>query len=516
MNLFRSFTYVIVYALFIIVNNNKFFASEQNHLHEKSDVDRITKRNGNILESVPLDLSNSYISKSILPSKKRGLTVPDSSDLNRSYVTDGSFVHPFKAITDGFGQLKEILDENYGNEIDSLVVVGPIDKSDFKAMWDCIVYGNMEVLNLEYASIENDEIPDYALYDPIQYETNFWLRMRRIILPETIVKIGKAAFAMNGIQTINIPSSVKEIGSSVFAYDYWLDCDMVLPDGIEEIKYQTFIRCVGLSKAPILPKKLKIIGEHAFAETRFENIALPEGLNEIRAGAFQSSGLTEICVPQNCLNLKEMVFQLSQNLRIVNLPNELESISSGLFSMCQGLEQISIPEKCKTIESDAFFWDINLKDVLFNDCLERIERFAFDGCDGLQEIILPKSLNYIGNHSFCASYLCRVWCKSNTPPQCEDEYGNKSAGPFSLYWLVDNNAILYVPIGTQSNYANTWCWNYFPSIVETTDFPSSITQQIQYSINSGQSDIYDLNGHKIRKLAKNNIYIKDGRKFIHK
>lgn len=93
-----------------------------------------------------------------------------------------------------------------------------MNKDDFKAIWDCAVYGNMQVLNLENATMENNAIPDYAMYDPIQFETGFWLKIRRIILPEGVVSIGKAAFPFMGIEEINIPSTVREIR----IYSIWL------------------------------------------------------------------------------------------------------------------------------------------------------------------------------------------------------------------------------------------------------------------------------------------------------
>ena len=258
--------------------------------YEKSEI-----RNG-ISHCVPVDLFEGNDKLMHLPSYANGKQNDETSIPDRCGESNENAVNlvGFKAITNDYGQLRSILEANKGSEIDSLIVVGPMNKEDFKAIWDCAVYGNMQVLNLENATMENNAIPDYALYQPIQFETGFWLKMRHIILPEGIVSIGKAAFAFMGLEEINIPTTVREIGSTAFGYDRWLNCKLVIPEGVEEIRYQTFNECNRLTITPRLPKSLIKIGEHAFSMTRFDNLIFPDGLEEIGQGAFQDCGLSSV------------------------------------------------------------------------------------------------------------------------------------------------------------------------------------------------------------------------------
>jgi len=295
-----------------------------------------------ISHAVPVDLFDGDNNLMRLPCYAKGKQEIETSKSCRKSKNASKSLTGFKAVTDEYGQLKPILAANKGNEIDSLVVVGPMNKDDFKAIWDCAVYGNMQVLNLENATMENNAIPDYALYDPIQFETGFWLKIRRIILPEGVVSIGKAAFPFMGLEEINIPSTVREIGSTAFGYDRWLNCELVIPEGVEEIKYQTFNECHRLIIAPRLPKSLKKIGEHAFSMTRFDNLVFPDGLEEIGQGAFQDCGLSKVHLPNTCISIGAMAFQLSKNIKEIVMPVDLESIPFGLFSMCDGLESLNI------------------------------------------------------------------------------------------------------------------------------------------------------------------------------
>lgn len=49
--------------------------------------------------------------------------------------------------------------------IDSIVVRGPINGSDFHTLWSASLDGILSVINLENASIENETIPKHAFWD---------------------------------------------------------------------------------------------------------------------------------------------------------------------------------------------------------------------------------------------------------------------------------------------------------------------------------------------------------------
>lgn len=479
--------------------------------HDNCHYIPITAIKDNVSIAVPVDLVK--VDNNRLPSYANGRQDTEISESSRKSTRNGVNLVGFKAVTDDYGQLKSILEANKGNEIDSLVVVGPMNKDDFKAIWDCAVYGNMQVLNLENATMENNAIPDYAMYDPIQFETGFWLKIRRIILPEGVVSIGKAAFPFMGIEEINIPSTVREIGSTAFGYDRWLNCEIVIPEGVEEIKYQTFNECNQLTIAPILPKSLKKIGEHAFSMTRFDNLAFPDNLEEIGQGAFQNTALYHVTLPETCLTIGPMAFQLCWAIEEIKLPENLESISQGLFSMCDGLEKLKINNKCKHIENDAFMWCVKLSDISFNQDLESIGNYAFDGC-ALTVINLPPTLQQLGALCFGAmsSTLYEVRCAARIPPICEEDTLNPGRGPFSPP-SENEEFTLYVPYGTKTAYSTTWGWDCFFKIEESNDFPWANIGVVNVDGNENHL-IFDIKGRNIQKPVSGQLYITNGQKFI--
>lgn len=409
--------------------------------------------------------------------------------------------------TSDYGQLKTLLAENGADSATSITVSGPINASDFNAIWECATIGNLRILDLSHSQLKDNVVPDYALYHTIQFETGHWLGIRKIILPEEIVRIGKAAFAFMHLEEINIPSKLKELGSTAFGYDYWLDCDIMIPDGVEEIKYQTFIDCRSLSRSPILPNTLRLIGEHAFANTPFVNIELNDGLETIRQGAFQSCGITQIEFPNTIIDLGPMAFQLCPKLKHISFPDVIEEIPMGLFSMCNALEDVNIPNGVRHIADNAFMMCTNLKDISLPETLESIGKDVFCDCI-VEKIVLPGNLKSLGDGSFVIEDLKTVYCASEIPPFCE--IGQN--GPFAEEWISE--AILYVPFGTKARYQSQWQWNLFKEIIETDDFPSSDIDCVTIDNKEQDNNYYDLFGRKIETPSPGNIYISNGKKFI--
>lgn len=253
-------------------------------------------------------------------------------------------------VSEEYGQLERILRENGADTATELIVSGPIDESDFKALWRCATKGNLRVLDLGNARIKDKTVPDRAFYQYEQSDQDLMLRITKIVLPDDVVRIGKAAFPVMRLREINIPSALKEIGSSAFAYDYWLDCPIVIPEGVSEIGDQTFISCIRLGTPVTLPSTLRKIGSFAFAYTySMPGIELNEGLQHIGEYAFSGAGLEEVRIPESIVDMDKEAFSGNYRLERISLPESMESVPADLFSNCFALEKVSIPDRVKVI-----------------------------------------------------------------------------------------------------------------------------------------------------------------------
>ena len=111
----------------------------------------------------------------------------------------------FDAHVSKYGELEQVLGDKW-DKIDSLIVHGPINKADFKTIVRCARDGSMRIVNLQYAQIENNKIPDFGFVDRDKSRFGNHLDIRRIILPDNITEFGKYAFYGLTLETINIPS----------------------------------------------------------------------------------------------------------------------------------------------------------------------------------------------------------------------------------------------------------------------------------------------------------------------
>lgn len=167
---------------------------------------------------------------------------------------------------------------------------------------------------------------------------------------EGIERILDSAFSETNIHTIAMPASVVEIGDYCFAY-----CDnlseIIMSDSVTEIP-------IGFVKGNLNLKSIEFssflisIGEHAFTETGFEFINLPNSLQTIGEWAFTyMPNLKEFKIPDNVTELNDGFLMGCENLEKVTIGKSVTSIPNWAFAQCGNLKEIVIPSNVKSISS---------------------------------------------------------------------------------------------------------------------------------------------------------------------
>lgn len=172
----------------------------------------------------------------------------------------------------------------------------------------------------------------------------------RIILPNTITKIGKGAFSSNYIMdSIVIPNSVTELGNGAFSNCQSLK-KVLLSEELQEIQDNTFNACPKLDTI-ILPDKITKIGMSAFeGDSLLKYVYLPSGIDSIGRWAFCScNSLTRVNLPQNLTFLGHHAFNGCSRLDSILLPYGLTDIGRAAFSCCRRLKYLYIPETVQRI-----------------------------------------------------------------------------------------------------------------------------------------------------------------------
>lgn len=165
----------------------------------------------------------------------------------------------------------------------------------------------------------------------------------------------------------------------------------------------------------VIPAGVKVIGESAFVDMKgvermimeceeydappMETLVIPDGVEEIRYYAFAyCANLKEVYIPDSVRVIGGRAFEGCESLKKVRLPAGLDEIAEDLFFLCWDLKAIEIPAGVRHIREGAFR-DCPLSRFTLPEGLESIGARAFDSCR-VQKVRIPKSVKGIGNGAF--------------------------------------------------------------------------------------------------------------------
>ena len=186
----------------------------------------------------------------------------------------------------------------------------------------------------------------FALNASLTYEAE----MSQIRLPEALEEIGMSAFQNSKLTSVSIPDSVSVIGQGTFTGSSKL-ASVKLPSSLKEIPTAMFNAgsSTDMKLAEIvIPEGVEKIGEYAFSGTHVEKLTLPSTLKEIGGSAFWNHQLEELEIPGGVKSIGEYAFRISQEtlgntLKTVVLNYGLETIGKGAFWGC-AITEIELPD----------------------------------------------------------------------------------------------------------------------------------------------------------------------------
>ena len=273
---------------------------------------------------------------------------------------------------------------------------------------------------------EVEKIPNY-----FGYNTD----ISSVDLPPSVKEIGSRAFAgCQSLSDIAIPGSVNTIGDYAFSNCNKLT-DLYIPSSVKSIGEYAFSNCSKLKEVTV---QAKSIGDGAFnscsslSDLRLEptlecieggafsycssikSVHFPATLKSITGKAFASCPITSIEVDAanpvyDSRNGCNAVIRTADNCIVMTcgnsqIPGDFTVIGDYAFYNRSGITSFTIPASVTSIGNYAFGGCYNMRSIQIPSTVTSMGNGVFYGCTVLTGVTLPEGITSIGNEMF---YNCR-------------------------------------------------------------------------------------------------------------
>lgn len=246
----------------------------------------------------------------------------------------------------------------------------------------------------------------------------------------TVVEIGEGAFGKRAtVITVDLPDTLKKIGTRAFE-DSGILKSISIPDSVTDIGTNAFNRCVNLEQVK-LPSNLEVINNNTFRGCiMLQHIVIPDSVTVIHNDAFADCFTLETVILSKSLVSMENAFSGCEQIRYINLPENLKDFDLGMYFSSSKIERIDVSEYnpyFKSVDNMVLTKDgktlvycpSGTEKAIVPDSVTEIGIVSdsitypnvFNG-KYLKEVVLPAGVVCIGNDAFNA---CSNLVKINLP-----------------------------------------------------------------------------------------------------
>lgn len=337
-----------------------------------------------------------------------------------------------------------------------------------------------------------------AIGDSAFYRANTThLAMQSLTMPNTITRIGKAAFYLQDeLTSLTLSSNLKTIDDYAFYACKGLT-SMTIPYGVTTIGNDAFISCSNLTSINI-PNSVTSLGVEAFWYCRnLSSVTIGSGITTIPKYAFREcTSLTSITIPNNVTIIGEAAFWGCSALKNVSMGNSVTTIQGYAFEYCHALENLTIGSNVTSIGNYAFYDCPALTEVVIPDKVTTIGKGTFQNCTGMTKFTIGKSVTSIGEYALAFNGTTTMY--GQTALRAVDIYSNAVTPPTiqsNTFGTYDSSNTLTNPYKRhsvyvhgpyeQSLYAAATYWSNFNTNIYAQQPYDFYTDGIYYNITSG-------------------------------
>ncbi len=206
-------------------------------------------------------------------------------------------------------------------------------------------------LNIDFAGISSNPLHSFDYGSSNLYLNN--KKIVNLVIPDGITKIKKLAFVgCISIKNVTIPSSVKSIGVSSFAFCPNIE-SVSMAEGITLIDGYAFRLCQSLSSITI-PDSVTSIGVCSFLYSGLTSLTIGDSVTSIGEEAFYGCKIDTLKLGKKISSIGDYAFCWNSELTDLSIPASVTSIGSGAFFGCENVRSVTNSKNVKTIKEYAF------------------------------------------------------------------------------------------------------------------------------------------------------------------
>ena len=282
--------------------------------------------------------------------------------------------------------------------------------------------------------------------NPLHYANNLYLNgelVTELIIPEGVTTIKGYTFdGCKCLTSITIPTSLKSIGNDAFN-----DCKNLKAVHISDLLAWCNIDYLTDNKAYVTNPLF-------YANNLFLNgelvteLVIPDGIKEIKRNAFMGCSFTSIFIPNSVEIIGAGAFYNCNSFTSVEIPSSIKSIGLSAFYCCDNLEEIHISDLVAWCNIDFNTGSANpisnssshttaktkklylngelVVDLVIPSGIINIKDYTFYNYKQLSSVTIPADIVSIGNQTFAnCQNLKTIYNKSSLKFQKgSSEYGN--------------------------------------------------------------------------------------------
>lgn len=208
-----------------------------------------------------------------------------------------------------------------------------------------------------------------------------------IVIPDSVTTLGKKAFS-NCIRMTNahIGNGIKVIGDSTFYWSPYSPREVSFGDSSQLTTIGASAFAHNKLERIDLPKTVKSIGTRAFESCKsLKTIDLGDRLTAIAGHTFENSdALEEVKMPNSVKSIGEGAFINCYNLKEVNLSDSILDIGRNAFNGCRSLKSIRIPDLITQLKYGVLCGCTALEQVVIGKSVSKIGNTVFYNCPSLK------------------------------------------------------------------------------------------------------------------------------------